>query len=130
MHDLRDTRAAFAAAAELGVPLTVMSAPGAAASLGVGYFAAMIGAARQEFPTVAATAVLDCGAAPGLALAALRLGIDAVRVEAPARVWAKLADIARQLGGALIAGRMAALDLAGAREPQAACRAWLAKAKR
>ena len=130
MHDLREARAAFAAAAELGVPITVMSAPGAAASLGVGYFAAMIGAARTEFPTVTATAVLDCGDAPGLALAALRQGIDAVRVEAPARVRAKLADIAGQQGGALVAGRVAALDLAGVDEPRAACRAWLAKAKR
>jgi hypothetical protein len=74
--------------------------------------------------------VLDCGDAPALALAALRQGIDAVRVEAPARVRARIADIARQSGGALVTGRVVALDLAAAGEPLAACRAWLGKARR
>ena len=53
-----------------------------------------------------------------MALAAFRHGIAAVRVEAPARVRTKLADIARQSGACLITGRIATLDLAGAREPR------------
>jgi hypothetical protein len=130
VHDLAHGRAAFAAAAELGVPVTVMSAPGAALSLGVGYFAALIATLRREFPAVAATAVLDCGDAPGLALAALRHGVEGVRVKAPRAALARIADIAKQSGGALVTGRVAALDLAGVEDAAAACRAWLARPAR
>ena len=130
MHDLAQAREALAAAAELGVPVTVLSPPGAARYQGVGYFAALVAAARHAVPDAAATAVLDCGDAPALALAALRQGIEAVRVAAPAQVRARIADIARQSGGALVTGRVVALDLAAAGEPLAACRAWLGKARR
>jgi hypothetical protein len=130
VHDLAQARVALAAAAELGVPITLLSPPGAARYQGVGYFAALVAEARRAVPDAAATAVLDCGDAPALALAALRQGIEAVRVEAPARVRAGIADIARQSGGALVTGRVVALDLAAAGEPLAACRAWLGKARR
>jgi hypothetical protein len=130
VHDLAQLRAAFAAASELGAPVTVVSAPGAALSLGVGYFAAMISTARGEFPGVAAAAVLDCGDAPGLALAALRHGIGGVRVKAPRAALARIADIAAQSGGRLVTGRLAALDLAGVEDAAAACRAWLARPAR
>ena len=129
VRDLDEARVAFGAAAELGVPLAVISAPGAALYQGVGYFAALIEAARAEFPTVAATAILDCGDAPGLALAAFRHGVAAVRVEAPPKARARIADIAAQSGAALVTGRLATLDLAGRREPHEACLAWLAKPK-
>jgi hypothetical protein len=130
VHDLAQAEAALAVAAELSVPITLMSPPGAAAYQGVGYFAAMVEEARRAVPTAVATAVLDCGDAPGLALAALRHGIDAVRIEAPAKIRARIADIAKQTGGALVTGRVAALDLATAREPREACRAWLGKPAR
>ncbi|MGE5145916.1 MAG: hypothetical protein ACM3N5_04165, partial [Candidatus Eiseniibacteriota bacterium] len=71
-----------------------------------------------------------CGDASGLALAAFRHGFAAVRIAAPAKVRAKVADIARDYGAALVTGRLATLDLARARDPRAACRAWLAKPKR
>jgi hypothetical protein len=126
VHDLAQGRAAFAVAAELDVPVTIMSAPGAALSLGVGYFAALIATLRREYPAVAATAVLDCGDAPGLALAALRHGIEGVRVKAPRAALARIADIAAQSGGALVTGRVRTLDLAGVEDAPSACRAWLA----
>ena len=129
VHNLAHARAALAAAAGLGVPVTLLSPPGAAASLGVGYFAAMVEAARRAVPGAAATAILDCGDAPGLALAALRHGIPAVRVQAPARARARIADIAAQSGAALVSGRIAALDLAKSDEPLAACRAWLGRGR-
>jgi len=130
VHDVAQARAALGAAAELGVPITIISPPAAARYQGVGYFAALIEAARRAVPGAAATAVLDCGDAPGLALAALRHGIDAVRVEAPARVRARVAEVAAQTGGAVLGRRVEALDLATAGEPLAACRAWLGRARR
>ncbi len=52
VHNLAHTRAALAAASALEAPVTLMSAPGAAAYLGAGYFQAMIEEARAEFPSV------------------------------------------------------------------------------
>ena len=126
VHDLAHVRAALAAAADLGVAVTLTSAPDAAAYLGSGAFKAMIDLGRREFPQVPLTAVLDCGDAPGLALGALRIGIPAVRLHAAPDVLARVADIAGQLGAVLDTDDRPGLDLARERDPEAACRRWLA----
>ena len=125
VHDLTQARAAMAAAATLGMPVTLRSAPDAAGYLGAGVFRAIIEAAAAEYPDVSVHAVLDCGDAPGLALGALRTGIPAVRLRAPPDVLARVADIAAQLGAALDCDEQPALDLKGLKDPEAACRRWL-----
>ena len=96
------------------------SPPDAARSLGVGYcltLAEMAGAA--DF-------IIDCGAAPGLALAALRGGARRLRVSAAPAVMAKLADIAGQLGARIDTQPPAeTLDLADAHDPLTAAREFL-----
>ncbi|HLN22662.1 MAG TPA: hypothetical protein VK558_01620 [Patescibacteria group bacterium] len=112
VHTLAHARAALAACAETGLPTTLSSPPDAARSLGVGYclsLAEMAGAA--DF-------VVDCGDAPGLALAALRGGARRVRVVAAPAVMVKLADIADQLGARIETQPPAdILDLAAAYDP-------------
>ncbi len=125
VHDLKHARAALAAAEELGVGLTLVSAPGAAAYLGAAVFRHMIAEAGSEHPEVPLRAVLDCGGDPGLVLNALRQGIEAVRVQAPPKVCKRLADIARRWGAVLDTDRGEALDLIDEKDPVAACRAWL-----
>ncbi len=49
-HSLDHARAALAAAARLGVPVTLRSAPGAAAYAGAGYLKAIVDAAAAENP--------------------------------------------------------------------------------
>ena len=80
IHGPDHAQAALAAAAEAGVPVVLVSAPWAAAAVGAPWFLAVVATARAAFPAVAAEAVLDCGDAPGLALAALRLGAGVVRL--------------------------------------------------
>lgn len=126
VHDLSHAEAAVAAAAEAGVGVTLVSAPGAAAYLGAAVFRQIVEAARAVAPGVEVRAVLDCGADPGLALNALRLGVDAVRVEAKPKVRARLADMARKQGARLDEAAGAALDLCDVADPRAACGAWLA----
>jgi fructose/tagatose bisphosphate aldolase len=126
VHDLSHARAALAAASALEVPVTLLSAPGAAAYLGAGYFQAMVEAARAEFPSVPAPAVLDCGDKPGLALAALRQGVETVRFSGKQDVEANIADIARKYGGELRTDAPPALDLLDHADAEAACRDWLA----
>ena len=130
VHDRAHALAALAAAREAGVPVTLLSAPGAAASLGAAVFQAMIADARAGYTDVAAAAVLDCGAHPGLALAALRQGVEAVVFDGPGATAAKIADIAGRSGATLYRRPPPALDLAEADEPLAACRAWLAGKKK
>jgi hypothetical protein len=125
VHDLDQARAALAAAAALGRPVILRSAPDAAAYLGAGAFRAIVAAAQAAVPQAAVTAVLDCGDAPGLALGALRIGIPAVRLRAAPGVLARVADIAAQYGARLDSDDRPALDLKDAADPEAACRRWL-----
>ncbi len=128
VHSLSHVRAAVEAAAALGVPVTVLSAPAAAAAGGPGWFRAMVETACAETKAAMVTAVLDCGDLPGHALAALRHGITAIRYDGPAAD--RIADIAGQTGAVVLAERPPALDLreveAAGRNLDAACRAWLA----
>lgn len=128
VHTLAETCAALQAAAETGTRLTLLSPPGAVHSLGIGYFLAMIEAARRQTPSsVESLAVLDCDAAPGLALAALRAGAEAVLLTGPPAVLDKVADIAAQLGAALLRERPPdTLDLLDRPDPRAASLAFLA----
>lgn len=125
VHSLDDARAALAAAAALGCPLTLASAPGAAAYAGAAWFRDLVSQARTAHPSVPVVAVLDCGDQPGLALAALRAGLRHLRCAAPPEAAFRLADIAGQLGATVIADIGPAFDPRGARDPVAACRAWL-----
>jgi len=127
IHSLSHAEAALAAAAEAGAALELWSAEGAAASAGAGWFKAVIEAARRARPEASFLAVLDCADMPGFALGALRIGIEAVAFAGPARVVAKLADIAEKEGCRLLRRRpRRLLDLGESLDPLAACRSWLA----
>ena len=129
VHSLEDARAALAAASDLAVPVTLRSAPGAAAYLGPQIFRAIIDAARLDYPEVEAVAVLDCGADAGFALAAFRVGIECVRVSLPAETRARVADIAEQYGATLDDDHAPPFDLLDCDLPLEACRTWLAGPK-
>src|SRR5262249_19923558 len=103
VHALADARAALAAGRAARVPVLLVSPPGAAAYIGVGYFWAVAEAARAEFPDVACAAVMDCGDAPGSGLSALGRGFKAVVLRGNARARARVAAIARELGAQLLA---------------------------
>jgi len=132
LHSLDDARTALAAAAALGVPVTLASAPGAAGYAGPAWFGEVIAAARSEHPSVSVTAVLDCGDAPGHVMAAVRWAITAggepfiLRFTGdPARDTA-LREIAGAAGLRLIRALEPGLDLRRARDSAEACRTWLA----
>lgn len=131
IHSLDHARAAMEAASALEVPVTLLSAPGAAGYAGARWFLSVIARARAEHPEVEAAAVLDCGDEPGRALGALREGCEAVRFTGPAKIAAKIAAIAEQSGAAVYGQRDAApaLDLWREADPAAACRQWLAQGR-
>jgi hypothetical protein len=99
IRDWRTTEAALLAARADGSSPTLVTPEDAAAFYGAGYLAALQDRARQEFPDVAFTLVVDCGDAPGWALACLRAGVKVISM---APLNEKIADIARQMGAELV----------------------------
>lgn len=128
-HGIEHARAACRAASAFGVAVEIRSAPGAAGVMGPAWFHAMIGELRGEFPDVAVAGVLDCGAAAGHALAALRQGIGVIRFTGRGRARARLASIADAHGAVLAGPAPGAIDLADEAAPEAACRARLARGR-
>ncbi len=126
IRDLAQARAALAAADSLGVPVTLRSATGAAATLGAMVFVRIIAEARAAFPTVRVHAVLDCDGDPGLVLNAFRHGVDGVRCTVADDVRRRLADIGAQYGAVLDDDPAPGFDLDRVDDPVVACRDWLA----
>ncbi len=125
IHSLADARAALAAANALGVAVTLVSAPGAAAYGGAGWFARVVEIAAAEHPDVKMTAILDCDDAAGHVLGALRAGLRRVRFSGGGEVAAKLAEIARGYGALLVQDEIEAFDPRGEKDPAEACRRFL-----
>lgn len=131
VHSLAHARAALAAAAALRRPVVVATAPGAAGYAGVAWFGELVAAARADHPGIDLTAVLDCGDAAGRVMEAIRWLADpgrprlVLRFTGDAALEPPLAEMAEAAGLRLIRDLAPALDLAGLRDPEAACRAWL-----
>jgi len=92
-----------------GRPLTLLSAPGAAAFGGPLWWVTLAGSARRLAATEIAD-LLDAGDAPGLALAAFRCGCRDV-VLAPCPAWDAVAAVAAEIGARLHAVLPLSLDL-------------------
>lgn len=99
VRDWRQTEAALLAARTAGTTPTLITPEDAASRYGAGYLGALQARARREFPDIAFTLIVDCGDAPGYALACLRAGVTRISMH----TWnEKVADIARQMGAELV----------------------------
>jgi hypothetical protein len=123
VHGLSDACSALAP----GLPVTLLSAPGAALYGGCGWWQAMIGAARTASPGTEAEDFLDCADAPGRAMEALRIGVKGLVLDPLCPAFPAVAEAARAHGTRLLPAAPPALDLA---RPGAARRleAWLRRA--
>ena len=108
IHGLADARAALAP----GRPVTFLSARGAALYAGSGWWRALIGRARGEFPAVAIDDILDCADAAGLAVGALADGQRRIVLDAGAPGWGAVAAIAASLNAEVLTSRPVSLDMA------------------
>jgi len=128
VHSFAEARAAVAVAAELGVPVTLASAPEAAGYLGTLWFRELVRMAGEERPEARIDAILDCGDRPGHVMSALRQGLKRVRFTGTKTTAATLGDLASQYDAEILTGPLRAHDLADQAEPEAACRHWLSGA--
>jgi hypothetical protein len=119
--------AALSAAAAMAQPVRLKSPFCVAASLGPRVAKAMFEQASIAVPQARAKWLIDCGDAPGLALAALRAGATEIEADLPADAHGRVADIGRQLGAIVVrrAEEKSALDLADVADPLQNCRKWL-----
>lgn len=99
VHDWRSTEAALLEARANGTSPTLVTPVGAASFYGAGYLGALQARAEKEFPDVAFELIVDCGDAPGHALACLRSGVKRISMSEHND---KIADIARQMGAQLV----------------------------
>jgi hypothetical protein len=99
IRDWPQMKAALEVARQRRDAPTMVTPEDAASFYGAGYLAALEQRAREEFPDVAFTLVVDCGDAPGHALACLRAGARCISMRVPDE---RIADIARQMGAELV----------------------------
>jgi len=108
VHGLNEARAAL----RPGLPVTLLSARGAALYAGCGWWRALVEAALADAPAAEVHHILDCADAPGQAMAALRLGQRNLVLDAACPAFAAVAAAAATLGARVLAERPEALDLA------------------
>jgi hypothetical protein len=108
VHGPADAKAALA----VREPVTLLSAPGAAVFAGCLWWRELVAAARVEYPDVAATDILDCADASGIAMGALRSGVIRLVLWPTAPGWHAVAEIAKREGGYAVPQAPEALDMA------------------
>jgi hypothetical protein len=101
VHGLGDARLALA----LARPVTLLSGENAAGYAGCLWWRELLAAAGFTGPSL-----LDCGAAPGRALEALRMGLPGIILHG--RTWPLVAELAAAQHVRLLQARPPALDLA------------------
>ena len=103
IHGLPDLRLATAP----GLPVTLLSGPGAAIYAGCGWWRALMALGAGGNPDV-----LDCADAPGRAMEALRAGCRLLVLDPAVPAWSLVAARAEVVGASVLAQRPPALDLA------------------
>lgn len=107
VHGADDARLALS----VGLPVTLLSAPGAALYAGCGWWRALVRQARAVVPAVPVADILDCGDGAGQALAALRIGQRCLVLAAGTPGWDAVAAIAAEQGGEVLQSAPPALNL-------------------
>lgn len=121
VHGLDHVRIALAP----GLPVTLLSAPGAGRFAGALWWQALLEAGRHAGDAGADADLLDCADAASHALEAIRIGLRGIVLYPAAPGWERVAAIAARDGVRLLPERPSSLDLA---QPGAARKvgAWLA----
>jgi hypothetical protein len=111
VRDRHEAELALRAAAAAGRAIALLGVPDGALNAGIGWFDAVLRAARSQFPDADAIGLIDCADRPDLVQAAFHQGIEGAVFHGRKAVFEKLADIAAQSGRILLARRPAALVL-------------------
>jgi hypothetical protein len=108
VHGLEDACAAL----RPGLPVLLVSAPGAALYAGAGWWRALIEAATRAYPATPCNDLLDCADAPGRAMAALRAGCSALVLDPACPAFTAVQAAAGPLGAVVLGVRPVTMDVA------------------
>ena len=108
VHGVADAKAALTP----GLPVTLLSAPGASLFAGCLWWREVVAAARALYPDTRATDILDCADGAGMAMGALRSGVCRLILWPDAPGWAGVNAIAERQGGFVLPEAPPALDMA------------------
>jgi hypothetical protein len=103
VHSLADARLAISR----HLPVTLLSAPGAAVYAGCAWWRALIAAVATDPPNF-----LDCADAPGRAVEALGLGLSGIILDCAPVLFAAVTAIAKAQRAVVLEAAPPALDLA------------------
>ena len=117
-------RAQAEAALQPGLPVLLLSAAGAAGFAGCLWWRALVAQARSAHPATPMQDALDCGAAPGHAMAALRVGQQLIVFASASPAYPAICGAAATLGARVLAARPPTLDL-GERDAARHLDTWL-----
>jgi hypothetical protein len=109
--DLDQAHCAANAAASLDMPVALLSVRDCALTAGIGWFDAVVRAARRQAPGADLIGILDCGDRADLVQMAWRQGVDAAIYRGSDRVAERLAGIARRAGKLLLRRRPRAIEI-------------------
>jgi hypothetical protein len=109
-YHAQQAEGALAVAAALARPITLLTAPGAAAYGGPGFYMAMVELAQQRYPDVQVRAILDCGDDGAMAQMALQMGWRGLVLRGRATVREKIRQIAESYDAEVLARPPRALD--------------------
>ncbi|WP_119168606.1 hypothetical protein [Algihabitans albus] len=125
VHNLRQALAAAAAAKAADRPLALITPDDGLAAQGPLFWAEVQSRVAATVPPGRVVLLVDAAAAPGLALAALRCGLQRLIFRGAAPVAAKLDAIVTAAGGSLRRVRPEAIDLLDEPDPGSAVAARL-----
>lgn len=118
VHHIDHANRVLAVAAELSVPVTLLSSAHGASTLGPAVFREMMSIAASKNPTAEFTAVLDCGCDAGLALNAIRQKVPCISVQLADEALSKVRQIANKCGTELIDRKTIARNYINWESPQ------------
>lgn len=125
-HHLRQAECALAVSVALRRPVSLLTAPGAAAYGGPGFYLAMVELARQRHPDAEVRAILDCGDDGAMAQMALHQGWRHLVLGGRGTVREKVRQIAVTYGADVLPRAPKALDPgADAMDITSQCRSFL-----
>ena len=125
IHGYEDAQTAAMVAQSIDCPLILISAPGASAYTGVGWFKAIIEQTSRSVSSIELVGILDCGNRPGDVLAALRIGIRLIRFTGHEDIFVRLAGCAQQYDAVILREIGTSLDPSRRNDPVLSCHDWL-----
>lgn len=127
VHNIEHVRRALRVADMLKCPISLLSTPDAAGTIGPAVFRDMIDISIQEtsFDPDQVHAFIDCGSNAGHALKAIQEGCRHIRIDASLEVLDKLRDMVSPDGRIIDAAPISTLDLEDASLSDETIRNWL-----